>query len=1447
MNAATETWDVFISYSTKDYAIIQKIVHDLQQRGISYWLDEEQINPGDLILDAIEQGLRASRAIMPCFSRNQLQSGWSRAEYSAILSKFLRRKTQQKIYPLILDDLTIDDIPPLLSGIKYEQYSNIESYNKLLETLTKHHHREEMIGPSLNQQSNNFNTQLPLKPKIWHVQTPSKSREPRRKGQKIHNLIPHFIHDQYQQRNYGGYFDALTMFVDMSGFTPMTQTLMKKGVEGAEKLADILNTVFKPMVKDIYQHGGFIAGFAGDALTAIFPLISHQITPATLLIHMLLCAEKIQAIFDTHGHQKTDAGKFDLWVKIGISRGDVHWGIVGRKDYAYFFRGKAIDGCSNSEHHAEKGEIIIDEMIAGLLRTEKLDVEISEVQQGYYHPHKIPKTINQQVTQFSSSRRKSIAYDVAVHFLPEAVIRFTERGEFRYVVPIFISFEGISTTDELNDWAFVLLENIKRFGGYFHHLDFGDKGGVAICGFGAPIAYEKMIDWALTFILTIKKSLKNLSTLNNLKFRTGITYGTAYAGIVGGTNRCVYTFYGEVVNLAARFMTSAEWGDIFVSEAVYDATRAIFNFESKGLHEYKGFSIPVPTYKLLGRKARPEGIGVQKSMVGRRTDLQRLQEIASPIFEGKFAGITYIHGEPGIGKSRLAYALQHVLSEQHAITWFRCRTDQILRNPFNPFINCLQRYFEQMPEEATEAENKTQFENKYYELLEQLQQTTSEIANECMKELKRTKTVIGAQLGIFWPDSLWEQLDAERKHQNTIAAIKNFFLAHSLLAPIVIELEDGHWFDTDSISLLRELTRNIANYPIFIFSTVRYKEDGTKYSFQLDNTEKHEIELKHLSPEENKEYTEVELNGHISDELHELLLEKANGNPLFMKQLIRFFLINKIINLQESTWQLSNRNFGVPADTQAIVICYIDSLSKEAGEVVKAAAVIGREFDMTLLSSTFNATIPDLTPRVQNIVNAKIWEEVQEHHYRFEHTVLRDTAYKMQSETRRLELHQQTAETIEIVYSPHIERHYAELAYHYEHANTEKSEIREKAIEYLQKAGDAAKLQFQNQQAIDFYTRLLIQLRHVPRFTELHIDTLLKKAEILDLIGKWKECQQVCEEALRLSEQIDDKRRMGQVNRYLGVIFRREGQHDKAMTYLKQAIDWFETVKDKKGIGLGFSSMGMVYWQGSNDDAAMTCYEKALKIAEELEDKLEIAKNADNIGIIYYEMKGNFKEAMIRFEKSLQIFEELRNKLEKSKVLNNIGECHRTQGHYEAAMERYKKTLEIAEEFGDKFQVATTLANIGHVYRATGEYNMAIANYDRAISMLKELGDKFVLCECLIDKAEVLFLLQRYDDAQALNSEGLSIAQESSRKDYTFLGKVLSSKVVFALREGNAPHYLEDMLQQTQNTIEIATLHYELWKMTHRENHRQNALKLYRTLSADTPNIDYKIRIEEMM
>ena len=167
------------------------------------------------------------------------------------------------------------------------------------------------------------------------------------------------------------------MFVDLSGFTRLTESLMAKGPVGAEELSDVLNHIFQPTVELVYQQGGFIPYFAGDSFTAIFPSATGGLTGA------LNSAQSILARF-SQNRKNPDSILLEhhIGIKIGLSQGEVEWGIVGQRRKGYYFQGDPIDGCAQAQTKANSLEAVADTAFLRLL--DPALFEVKDLGEGFY-------------------------------------------------------------------------------------------------------------------------------------------------------------------------------------------------------------------------------------------------------------------------------------------------------------------------------------------------------------------------------------------------------------------------------------------------------------------------------------------------------------------------------------------------------------------------------------------------------------------------------------------------------------------------------------------------------------------------------------------------------------------------------------------------------------------------------------------------------------------------------------------------------------------------------------------------------------------------------------------------------------------------------------------------------------------------------------------------------
>ncbi len=238
--------------------------------------------------------------------------------------------------------------------------------------------------------------------------------------------------------------------------------------------------------------------------------------------------------------------------------------------------------------------------------------------------------------------------------------------------------------------------------------------------------------------------------------------------------------------------------------------------------------------------------------------------------------------------------------------------------------------------------------------------------DNALHELERTESILAAQLGIAPLRSLWTQLDAQGRYQNTIAAIVNLLVAECMVQPTVLELEDIHWIDDDSLAVIRELVRRTTNLPLLIIATSRAEDDGT-YSRLISEKEREEndlsvlmVEISALNEKAVRQLAEVTLGSPIGDDCLETLLRATNSNPFYLEQVLEYFRENDLlITGEDGVLNLSDESIKLSTSITSILTSRIDRLSDMVRETVKAAAAIGREFGMPVPVSDTHLTLPN--------------------------------------------------------------------------------------------------------------------------------------------------------------------------------------------------------------------------------------------------------------------------------------------------------------------------------------------------------------------------------------------------------------------------------------------------------------------------------------------------------
>ena len=1160
-------------------------------------------------------------------------------------------------------------------------------------------------------------------------------------------FVPKFILDAYRSEIYEGSFPAATLFVDISGFTTLTETLIRHEKEGAEALTDALKALFEPLVSQVYARGGMIPLFAGDAFTAVFPQDAQN--PIQAILNTLNTACVIQGDFADHQIQ-TQYGNFTMGIKIGLSLGELQWGIPRHEDKAtFYFRGEAMNQSAQCQQQANTGEIIIDEAMLPYV-ADYVSVERLEAKSEFYR-----LTSCTLKTAAASKPLPEYKRSLLEEFISPTVLDLQLEGEFREICPVFISFDAPAETQPLHKFISTVISLATRYGGTMSQLDFGDKGSLIVLWFGAPMTYENNIERAAQYLLALQEANQKLT--HSVRWRASMTFGIVWAGIRGGIECCEYGAVGDVVNLAARIVTKSRWGEIWVSKPVFDRIKNGYRFETLGAFQFKGKRQQSTIYQLLLAAQQSEISFSTEKMIGRQKELMTLRREIQPIFDGYSAGVIYIYGEAGMGKSRLLYELHKQLNRRYRLNWFHCPAEEILRQSLNPFTYFLYRYFNQSLDKTTE-QCQSAFDDTFYTLLDRIYKKypLDDIeAHDIIEQLERTRSFLAAMVGLRWSDSLYSQLEPKLRFQNTLVAFKNLIMAESLLQPVIIEMEDAHWLDDDSKELVSVLTKGIAGYPIVLIFSGRYGDDGSKFKFDFEpDVTQFELALQDLSETDVQMMAESIVQGELTSDTVAFLMQKCNGNPFFVEQISLDLkergLLAKAANNGHFEL-LTQRINEVPSNINAVLIARLDRLTAEVKHVVQTAAVLGREFELLILDQMLDNDT-QLTTKIKTAENAQIWDTLNNIRYIFKHALLRDSAYDMQLRARLRELHNSAAQAIENVHQTDLQSHYADIAYHYDRAD-----IHSDAAHWYRQAGEQAIARFANEEAITYFARALSLLDEADYETRFSI--LLIQEESHALLGKREAQYEDLVVLGDLTGALDDDWRRVEVAIRLTKYAEMTSDYPAAIAAARMSVNLARELHHREGEAEGYLLLGRAQWRKGDFDDSLKNLEMALSLARKSGLQEVEADALRNMGIVFI-YRGNFADAESQSELALQIYRKVGIRSGENAALNNLGEILLEEGRFERSFAYYEQALAICRQTGERRSEQVIRHNMGRSLLQQGDFMGAKAALEESLQIAYDVDDLQGEGETLGELGKLYLFLGQYDVAQSYFEESLQISGE---------------------------------------------------------------------------------------
>jgi class 3 adenylate cyclase len=555
-------------------------------------------------------------------------------------------------------------------------------------------------------------------------------------------------------------------------------------------------------------------------------------------------------------------------------------------------------------------------------------------------------------------------------------------------------------------------------------------GDGVIVVFGAPIADEDAPLRACRTALASLAKLESVWSAIGSRYgvrpaaRMGISAGSAVFGSVHGESAPGPTVLGDAVNVASRLQALAEPGMILINDAARRLVEGRVDLDFIGERVVKGRQAAERVYRLTGLRegatrfeaALDRGLTV---FTGRADELDGL--IAD--FEAATAGARVIDvvGEPGIGKSRLLHEFRLRLQGLRTIALSGICTPEAREKPFHAFIDVGRGAFRITPDDDRAA-----VEGKLQEGLEALGLATDEAVDLLLNLLGfeptrgRIQTLDGVLIGL-----------------RTRELLGRVVRARARLSPLVLLIDDLHWIDSASLSLIEQLADTGAPARLLI---VHSRRPGPPPSW-AERPATRILALSPLGPRETSNlirarFAEVK----APDPLVSKIAEKADGNPLFAEEIVSY-LVEQGLGASVDPQAVAA---ATPETVQAIFASRVDRLPPRSVRLLQIAAVIGRRFDPRLVATIAGAAdwAADALAELgeQDLVRA----DDATGEYEFKHALLRDTIYDRLLSAPRAEIHAAVAQEMERRGGNSLLERAEQLAHHFAEAD-----IPAKAFHYL--------------------------------------------------------------------------------------------------------------------------------------------------------------------------------------------------------------------------------------------------------------------------------------------------------------------------------------------------------------------------------------------------------------
>ncbi|MCO5191740.1 MAG: AAA family ATPase [Anaerolineae bacterium] len=603
-------------------------------------------------------------------------------------------------------------------------------------------------------------------------------------------------------------------------------------------------------------------------------------------------------------------------------------------------------------------------------------------------------------------------------------------------------------------------------------------------------------------------------------------------------------------------------------------------------------------------------------------------------------------------------------------------------------------------------------------------------------------------------------------------------------APVLVTLDDFHWADTDSVSLLFRLCRRLESSPVMIVSAYRPEEltagrDGKRHPLEKAVVELRRyygnitLDLDQAIETRGMEFVHQYLGlqpHHLTPTFEKRLFEQTGGHPLFTTEVLQTMRERgDLVRNAEGEWVAAATIdwASLPARIEGALEERLQRIDDALQDALELASVQGEQFSAEIIAALQHSDVRQLVRRlsgdlqdkhrlIEGIGVARIGRQ-RISTYQFTHKLIRTYLYGKLDEVERVYLHEDVGNALEALYGDEVDTIAAQLANHFELA-----QLNEKAAHYLTIAGDKATDALAFGAALQLYERALTI---IPKNDlQSRFDLLLKRETLFDARGE-REQQAVDLLAMeKLAAQIGTAGARATAALRHAWYANRTGNYERAIamaTVAVAALDSDEVVTGPDGDVLTDARIclgeALLRHNQPNEAAAQT--ELALYWARRANDPVREVKALQQLSLIAW-ARGDYEAAVASFHEALEASKSFVDQRDEAWLLSSLGMATLMTGRYSEALEHLWAALRLTQTTGDRRREAAALTNIAETFTNIGRYEQAAQIAEHALDLTRTIGEKLNEEFLLANLAEIALLDKSPELAQTYIQAALEVSGE---------------------------------------------------------------------------------------